>query len=197
MKYHNRANKVVLYLVTAIGTMAVLTLSGLVPALAAQEDEEIFSPYLASERLSEMEESRFAALRPTNPDDTDAARLAETVRTGVLLVKYGQHDKAVQLLEPYRTNDQFTLQHALGVAYLRLNRNQEAYDNLVRAHHLRPNVAGPLLPAALACAKMAKRCDDYRDLAQEYKKLGGRFTRLADRIAYHVPIALNRRIAVQ
>jgi Flp pilus assembly protein TadD len=196
MKYNRCSEKTPLKVLAIIGTVALSVFLGPLQLLAA-EDEEIFSPYLAARRLPEAEESRFAALRPSNPDETDAARFAETVRTGVLLVKYGQYDKAVQLLEPYRTNDQFTLQHALGVAYLRLNRNQEAYDNLVRAHHLRPNVAGPLLPAALACAKMARRCDDYRDLAQEYKKLGGRFTRLADRIAYHVPIALNRRIVVQ
>jgi hypothetical protein len=187
-----RARQAVLCLATAIGAALVLTLGGLMPALAAQEDEEIFSPYLASRQLPDVEESRFAALRPSSTDETDAARLAETVRTGVLLVKYGQYDKAIEILEPYRIKDQFTLQHALGVAYLRSNRNQEAYDSLIRAHNLRPNVAGPLLPAALACAKMFRRCDDYRDLAVQYKKLGGRFTRLADRIAYHVPYALRK-----
>lgn len=192
MKNHIGANKGIRCLIVAIGAMAVLTISGLVPVLAAQEEEEIFSPYLASKRAPKWDESRFAALASPLADASDAARFAETVRTGILLVKNGQYAKAVELLEPYRTKDSFVVLHALGVAYVRMNRNQEAYDSLIRAHTLRPNIPGPLLPAALACAKMARRCYDYRDLALEYKKLGGRFIRLADRIAYHVPYTLRK-----
>ena len=32
--------------------------------------------------------------------------------------------------------------------------------------------------------------DAYRDLAREYKELGGQLVRFADKIAYHVPVAL-------
>jgi len=194
MRQVDSSEKSTSLLLPLVGFVALV--SFLAPVVVLAAEEEIFSPYLAFRRLSDAEESRFAALRPSNPDETDAARLAETVRAGVLLVKYGQYDKAIELLEPYRIKEQFTLQHALGVAYLRTNRNREAYESLVRAHYQRPTVAGPLLPAALACAKMSRTCDDYRDLALEYKRLGGKFTRMADRIVYHVPIALNRRIVV-
>jgi hypothetical protein len=191
MEYRSRGEKIALHLTAAIGIAALFIIAGI--ALAAeQEGEELFSPYLFSKRVPAGDESWIASLRPTDPAEADAARFAETVRTGVLLVKYGKYQTAADILEPFRTREHFTLLHALGVAYVRLNRNQEAYDVLVRAHALRPSIAGPLLPAALACAKMSRRCYEYRDLALEYKKLGGRFTRMADRIVYHVPYALRR-----
>jgi hypothetical protein len=191
MDHPGRGEKIALHLTVAIGFVVLLAFSGVAPA-AEKENEELFSPYLFSKRAPAGEESWIASLRPADPAEVDAARFAETVRTGVLLVKYGKYQTAAEILEPFRTRQHFTLLHALGVAYVRLNRNQEAYDVLIRAHTLRPNVAGPLLPAALACAKMSKRCYEYRDLALEYKRLGGRFTRMADRIAYHVPYALRR-----
>jgi hypothetical protein len=154
-----------------------------------KEDEELYTPYQIVKRLPSWEESSLVVLRPA---ETDAARVTESIRAGALLVKYGQPDKALEYLEPLRSMDHFTLQHALGVAYVRLNRNQEAYDSLMRAHLMRPSVAGPLLPAALACARMARRCYEYRDLALEYRRLGGRFLRMADRIAYHVPYVLRK-----
>lgn len=156
----------------------------------AQEQEEIFSPYLAAKRMPEREESILSALR--GADATQPARFAETVRSGVLLVKHGRYDEAIELLEPHRGMEQFTLLHALGVAYLRSNRNQEAYDVLMQAHRLRPDAAGPLLPAALACVRMPRTCYAYRDLARQYKEQGGRFVRLADKIRYHVPYMLRK-----
>jgi tetratricopeptide (TPR) repeat protein len=116
--------------------------------------------------------------------------LAAAIREGVSLVRQREYARAVQRLEPYREIDHFTLLHALGIAYVRLDRNEEAYAALLRAHALRPEVAAPLLPAALACVKMARTCDAYRDLAREYKELGGQLVRFADKIAYHVPVAL-------
>jgi len=83
--------------------------------------------------------------------------------------------------------------HALGVAYVPVNRNQEAYDLLLRAHALRPTIAAPLLPAALACVKMARTCDAYRELALEYTQRGGRLVRFADKIANHLPRTLVMR----
>jgi hypothetical protein len=108
-------------------------------------------------------------------------------------VKDGQHEKAIELLEPLRSEEHFTLLHALGIAYLREERNRDAYEILMRAHRLRPSVAGPLLPAALACARMATHCHAYRELAIQYKALGGKFTRLADNIEYYVPYELRKK----
>jgi tetratricopeptide (TPR) repeat protein len=113
------------------------------------------------------------------------------MRTVVRLIKEGHYRSAIVLLEPYRTKDDFLTQHAIGVAYVRVGRNQEAYEALLHAHRLNPTVAAPLLPAALACARMAKQCDDYRSLALEYRALGGKFTRLADKIANYLPITLT------
>jgi hypothetical protein len=110
---------------------------------------------------------------------------------GVRLVKRGAYAEAISLLEPYRETPDFSLLHALGIAYLRTQRNQEAYDVLIRAHALRPDEPGPMLPAALACARMAKTCDEYRRLALEYKERGGRFGRLADKIAEYQPVTLT------
>ena len=115
----------------------------------------------------------------------------QIMHTVVLLIKEGHYRSAIALLEPYRTKDDFLTQHAIGVAYVRVGRNQEAYEALLRAHQLNPTAAAPLLPAALACARMAKRCDDYRSLALEYTARGGKFTRLADKIANYLPITLT------
>jgi len=159
---------------------------------SAQEDEELFAPYPGKKSLPAQAQADAALARLQALAPTDPTYLAETTRAGVLLVKSGQHAEAVALLEPYRPLDQFTLLHALGVAYLRTQRNRDAYDTLLRAHRLRPTVAGPLLPAALACARMPRTCDDYRTLAGAYSALGGRFTRLANRIRYHVPYRLRK-----
>jgi len=175
------------------GLLVLLSLGGPAQGLA-QGDEELFSPYLGKTRgLAELQAQAAEALaRLQTLAPADPTYRAETVRTGVLLVKSGRHADAVALLEPSRPLAQFTLLHALGVAYLRTHRNQDAYDTLLRAHQLQPTVAGPLLPAALACARMPRTCDDSRLLVQEYLALGGRFTRLADRIRYHVPYRLRK-----
>lgn len=110
---------------------------------------------------------------------------------GIRLVKRGEYAEAISLLEPYRETPDFSLLHALGIAYLRTKRNQEAYDVLIRAHTLRPDEPGPMLPAALACARMAKTCDEYRRLALGYKDRGGKFGRLADKIAEYQPVTLT------
>jgi hypothetical protein len=117
--------------------------------------------------------------------------LQQRTQHGIRLVKRGEYAEAISLLEPYRETPDFSLLHALGIAYLRTQRNQEAYDILLRAHALRPNEPGPLLPAALACARMARTCDEYRRLALEYKERGGKFGRLADKIAEYQPVTLT------
>jgi hypothetical protein len=38
---------------------------------------------------------------------------------------------------------------------------------------------------------MAKSCDEYRRLALQYKERGGKFIRLADKIADYQPITLS------
>jgi tetratricopeptide (TPR) repeat protein len=123
-------------------------------------------------------------------EEFDEAVFRALVRTSILLVKQGNYAQAIVLLEPYRAKDDFSMLHALGIAYVRTERNEEAYDTLLRAHQLNPNEAGPLLPAALACARMAKRCDAYRQLALEYMARGGKFVRFADKIANFQPVAL-------
>lgn len=153
------------------------------------EDEELFTPHLVYQRTPAQEQDLTALATPAEPG---TGLLAEQIRTAVLLVKHGYYAKATELLEPHRDQGNFTLLHALGVAYVRLNRNQEALDVLKRAHQLRPAVAAPLLPAALACVRMARRCYEYRELALAYKERGGRFKRFADKIAYHVPMVLRR-----
>jgi hypothetical protein len=161
------------------------------PGLAsAQENEELYSPFMVAARIAPpsgltepLAESRMAF---RSLGDTQGER----VRAAIGLVKRGEYAYAVEILEPYSATDDFLALHALGVAYVRLARNREAYELLLRAHRLRPAVPGPLLPAALACARMARTCDDYRDLALTYKARGGKFTRFADRIASHLPITL-------
>lgn len=154
-----------------------------------RDDGELFSPYLFARRAPAGEPS----VPPADPPTTNQApAFAETVRGGILLVRQGRYLEAVDLLEPHVDGDHFPLLHALGVAYVRLDRNQEAYDTLLRAHQLRPEVAAPLLPAALACAKMARRCYEYRSLALEYLERGGRFKRFAEKIANHIPWALRK-----
>ena len=174
------------------GLLVLLSLGG--PAQGLAREEELFSPYLGKKRgLAELQTDTDAALaRLQTLAPADPTYRAEMLRAGVLLVKSGRHAEAVALLEPSRPLDQFTLLHALGVAYLRTHRNRDAYDTLLRAHRLRPEVAGPLLPAALACARMPRICDDYRTLAERYTAMGGRFTRLAERIRYHVPYRLHK-----
>lgn len=155
----------------------------------ARENEELFSPFMVAARVAPP--SGLAALEG---ERTAVRGLGETqeerVRAAVGLVKRGEYLYAVEALEPYGQTEDFLALHALGVAYVRLGRNQEAYDALLRAHHLHPEMPGPLLPAALACARMARRCNDYRELALTYKARGGKFTRFADRIANHLPITL-------
>lgn len=161
--------------------------------LRAAEEEEVSPSDAPSRELSMPGASDPASGDPAPLPETDPARLAEAVQSGVLLVKGGQHEQAIELLEPYRDEPHFTLLHALGIAYLRSDRNRDAFQALMRAHQLRPTAAGPLLPAALACARMARVCDEYRELAMKYKALGGKFTRLADKIEQHVPYELQRR----
>jgi Flp pilus assembly protein TadD len=173
---------------TVLLALILLTAPG-VGAAERTEDEEFFTPHLAYQRTPAPEQD-LAALG--TPSDPDANLLAERIRTGVLLIKHGQYAQAATVLEPHRDQSNFTLLHALGVAYVRLNKNPEALAILKRAHELRPTVAGPLLPAALACVRMSRQCYEYRELALEYKERGGRFKRFADKIAYHVPLALRR-----
>lgn len=163
---------------------------GTSPALADDSDE-LFSPFNVVARVTPPPDTATALRYGTGgPVDRQAA-YQELLRTAVLSIKQGYYATAITLLEPYHWNDDFLTLHALGVAYVRTARNQEAYDVLLRAHALRPGAAAPLLPAALACARIARRCDDYRRLALEYKALGGKFTRFADKIANHLPFTLN------
>ena len=174
--------------------LAVLVLIAPWPAVlqaAAQDSEELFSPFfVAKNALPPMDQSLLARSdgqrEPPGPIEYQ-----QIMRTVVRLIKEGHYRSAIALLEPYRAKDDFLTQHAIGVAYVRVGRNQEAYEALLHAHRLNPTVAAPLLPAALACARMAKRCDDYRSLALEYTARGGKFTRLADKIANYLPITLT------
>jgi tetratricopeptide (TPR) repeat protein len=174
--------------------LAVLALIAFWPALlpaATQDGEELFTPFIvATNALSPMDQSLLARSdgQRESPGPIEYQQIMHTV---ILLIKGGHYLSAISLLEPYRSKDDFLTQHAIGVAYLRVGRNQEAYEALLRAHQLNPTAAAPLLPAALACARMAKRCDDYRSLALEYTARGGKFTRLADKIANHLPITLT------
>jgi hypothetical protein len=120
----------------------------------------------------------------------EARALRQVVQQGVRLVKRGEYTEAIALLEPHQEAADFALLHTLGVAYVRTQRNPEAYAVLIRAHHLNPQDPGPLLPAAMACARMAKSCDEYRNLALAYKERGGKFVRLADKIAAYQPVTL-------
>ena len=149
-------------------------------------------------RLDEVEEVLPADLesspeiRPDEevlPDKT--ITLHSLTQRGIRLVKRGEYAEAISLLEPHRDAANFSLLHALGIAYVRTQRNQEAYDVLLRAHNLNSEDPGPLLPAALACARMAKSCDEYRRLALQYKERGGKFVRLADKIADYQPVTLS------
>ena len=173
--------------------LAVLALIAFWPAVlpaATQDSEELFTPFVvAKNALPPMDQSLLA--RSDGQRDPDPIEYQQIIRTVVLLIKEGHYRSAIALLEPYRTKDDFLTQHAIGVAYVRVGRNQEAYEALLRAHRLNPTAAAPLLPAALACARMAKRCDDYRSLALEYRARGGKFTRLADKIANHLPFTLT------
>jgi tetratricopeptide (TPR) repeat protein len=156
----------------------------------ANDSGEFFAPVVIASAKSTLAE---IAMGPNQgaEDALDArVKYQQLVRSGVEMIKQGQYAEGIALLEPYRQNDDFLTLHALGVAYVRIGRNQEAYDILIRAHLLNPTVAAPLLPAALACARMARHCDDYRRLALEYKELGGALTRLADRIASYDPYRL-------
>lgn len=172
---------------------AVLALIALWPAVvpaATQDSEELFTPFVvAKNALPPMDQS--ILVPSSGQPDPGPIEYQQIIRTVVLMIKEGHYRSAIVLLEPYRTKDDFLTQHAIGVAYVRVGRNQEAYEALLRAHRLNPTAAAPLLPAALACARMAKRCDDYRSLALEYRALGGKFTRLADKIANHLPITLT------
>ena len=155
-----------------------------------KESEELYSPFMAAALVAPP-----SGLAAHLPGDRLAGRdlgesQRERVQMAIGLVKRGEYAYAVDLLEPYAQTGDFLALHALGVAYVRLGRNQQAFNVLIRAHNLRPAVAGPLLPAALACARMARSCDDYRELALAYKAQGGKFKRFADKIANHLPFTL-------
>jgi tetratricopeptide (TPR) repeat protein len=167
-----------------------LWIGGSARVALANESEELFLPYQVAS-LAQPGQERI----PGNGSGERMVIHGETVdpnaaAKGVQLVKQREYSKAIAVLEPLRSQPDFLVLHALGVAYVRTRRNAEAYDVLRRAHELRPNVPGPLLPAALACARMAPRCHDYRELALEYIQLGGRFKKLAEKIANHQPLAL-------
>lgn len=174
--------------------LAVLALIAFWPAVllaATQDSEELFTPFvIAKNELPPMDQSLLAR-SDGQREPPGLIEYQQIMHTVVLLIKEGHYRSAIALLEPYRTKDDFLTQHAIGVAYVRVGRNQEAYEALLRAHQLNPTAAAPLLPAALACARMAKRCDDYRSLALEYTARGGKFTRLADKIANYLPITLT------
>jgi len=155
-----------------------------------QETEELFTPYLVASRFPSGREPSSIPLSETGTLTGGEKMLPNPVRTGIRLVKEGEYANAIALLELHGAHGDFSTLHALGVAYLRTERNAEAYEVLLRAHRLNPSAPGPLLPAAVACARVAKRCDEYRRLALEYKALGGRFTKLADKIANHQPLTL-------
>jgi hypothetical protein len=172
--------------------MAALAAGPAVVSAATLESDELFVPYLTAAVRPNSRAATSPLVAAVTPDGGSVpGDFDQTVRVAVRLVKQGQYATAIRLLEPYRTTDDFLLLHALGVAYVRTDRNPEAYETLLRAHHLNPSVAAPLLPAALACARMARRCDEYRHLALAYKERGGKFTRFADKIASHLPLTLN------
>ena len=178
-------------LALGLAVLALISFWSAVLPVAAQDSEELFTPFfVAKNTLPPMDQSLLARSdgqrEPPGPIEYQ-----QIMRTVVLLIKEGHYRSAIVLLEPYRTKDDFLTQHAIGVAYVRVGRNQEAYEALLHAHRLNPTVAAPLLPAALACARMAKQCDEYRSLALEYRARGGKFTRLADKIANYFPITLT------
>ena len=135
-------------------TMLVLiTFWPAVQPAAAQDSEELFTPFfVAKNALPSVDQSllpRFDGRRePPGPIEYQ-----QIMRTAVQLIKEGHYRSAIVLLEPYRTKDDFLTQHAIGVAYVRVGRNQEAYEALLHAHRLNPTAAAPLLPAALACTR--------------------------------------------
>lgn len=143
------------------------------------------------ESPADLEESPDGGRLADEVGTGDPVDLRHVTRQGIRLVKQGEYAEAIALLEPHRDVAEYSLLHALGIAYVRTQRNREAYDILLRAHSLKPEEPGPLLPAALACARMAKSCDEYRRLALQYKELGGRLVRFADRIAEYQPITLS------
>lgn len=157
----------------------------------AKDSEEFYTPSVVASAKSMPPENAMDASQEAGDEVDVRVSHQQLVRSGAELIKQGRYAEGIAVLEPFRESDDFLTLHALGVAYVRTGRNQEAYDILIRAHMLKPTVAAPLLPAALACARMARRCDDYRRLALEYKALGGELTRLADKIASHVPYKLD------
>ena len=174
--------------------LAVLPLIVFWPAVlpaAAQDSEELFTPIIVAKNAMPPMDQSLLARSDVQREPPGPIEYQQVMHTVVLLIKEGRYQAAIALLEPYTTKDDFLTQHAIGVAYVRVGRNQEAYEALLHAHRLNPTAAGPLLPAALACARMAKRCDDYRSLALEYTARGGKFTRLADKIANYLPIRLT------
>ena len=175
-----------------LGLMALgIACSGAFASSAfVQDDEELFTPYLvASLQPADRDLPSSWQHKPSVLADADDS-LPSLVIIGARLVKRGEYATAITLLEPQRYSQNFLALHALGVAYVRLYRNAEAYEILLRAHRLNASIAGPLLPAALACARMASRCDEYRRLALEYVALGGKFKKFADKIANHQPFTL-------
>ena len=172
-------------IVTAIAWSGAFASSAFV-----RDDEELFTPYLVAS-LQPVDRDLVSSWQRTPSVLTDVGdSLPSLVVIGARLVKRGEYAKAITLLEPQRYGQSFLALHALGVAYVRMYRNAEAYEILLRAHRLNSSIAGPLLPAALACARMASRCDDYRRLALEYGALGGKFRKFADKIANHQPFTL-------
>jgi tetratricopeptide (TPR) repeat protein len=160
------------------------------PMALAGDAEELFVPY----RTAGLLQLRMPAQPPprsgSSVEEGGERPDRSLVAAGIRLIREREYARAIALLEPFKSQDDFLTLYALGVAYVRTHRNAEAYDVLLRAHKLNPSIAGPLLPAALACARMAKRCDDYRKLAQDYVALGGKFRKFADKIASHQPYAL-------
>jgi hypothetical protein len=174
--------------------VAVLALIAFRPTMlpaATQDSEELFAPFVVAKNAMPSMDQSLPARSDDQREPPGPVEYQQIIQTAVLLIKEGHYRSAIALLEPYRTKDEFLTQHAIGVAYVRVGRNQEAYEALLHAHRLNPTAAAPLLPAALACARMAKRCDDYRSLALEYTARGGKFTRLADKLANYFPITLN------
>jgi len=160
------------------------------PSAVVRDNEELFTPYrVASLQPADRDLLSSRQFKPPVLADAGDA-LPSLVVVGARFVKRGEYVRAIAVLEPLRYGQNFLALHALGVAYVRLYRNAEAYEILVRAHRLNSSIAGPLLPAALACARMASRCDEYRRLALEYVALGGKFKKFADKIASHQSFTL-------
>lgn len=160
------------------------------PSAVVRDNEELFTPYLVAS-LQPADRDLLSSWQSKPSALADAGdSLPSLIVIGARLVKRGEYVRAITVLEPHRYGQNFLALHALGVAYVRLYRNAEAYEILVRAHKLNSSIAGPLLPAALACARMASRCDEYRRLALEYVALGGKFKKFADKIANHQPFTL-------